>query len=211
MGIITISREFGSGGREVGKRLADEFGYAYYDREIITAVTEQHFTNESYVSYALDVGNFRNFPLHFGRTFTYSPALTANEARLFAEQNKFLKEIAAQDNCVIVGRAADIILREFHPFNLFVYADMPAKLQRCRERASADENLSAKAMERQIKRIDAERKKYHGMIADIPWGDRRGYHLCVNTTDRDIAAITPIIADYIREWFAEHDAKMQHT
>ena len=209
MGIITISREFGSGGREVGKRLADEFGYAYYDREIIDTVTERHMANENYISYSLDISNFRNFPLHFGRTFSYTPVLTSNEAALFAEQNKFLKEIAAQDNCVIVGRAADIILREFHPFNLFVYADMPAKLQRCRERAADDEQLSARAMERQIKRIDADRKRYHGMIADIPWGDRRGYHLCVNTTDRDIAAMTPILANYIREWFAEHNAKMQ--
>ena len=206
MGIITISREFGSGGREVGKRLADEFNYAYYDKEIVTAIAEKYSLNEHYVSFALESGNFRNFPVHFGRTFTYSPTLMSNESKLFAEQNKLLKELATQGNCVIVGRAADIILREFRPFNLFVYADMPAKLQRCRERAPEDEHLTSKEMEKKIKRIDAERKRYHSMIADIPWGDRRGYHLCVNTTDRNIAALTPILADYIRQWMKEHNA-----
>lgn len=203
MGIITISREFGSGGRELGKRLADELGYAYYDKEIVTAIAEKHQLNEHYVSYALESGNFRNFPVHFGRTFSYSPTLMANESKLFAEQNKLLKEIAAKGNCIIVGRAADVILREHRPFNLFVYADMPAKVQRCQERAGEDEHMSAKAMEKQIKRIDAERKRYHSMISDIAWGDKRGYHLCINTTECDIKAIVPIVATYIRQWMSE--------
>ena len=150
---------------------------------------------------------FRNIPVHFGRTFSYSPNLLANETKLFAEQNKLLKEIAAKGNCVIVGRAADVILREFHPFNLFVYADMPAKVQRCQERATEEEPMSAKQMERMIKRIDADRKRYHGMISDVPWGDRRGYHLCVNTTDREIKALVPLLTQYIRLWLEEHSAK----
>ena len=201
MGIITISREFGSGGRELGKRLADELGYAYYDKEIVTAVVEKHQLDENYVSYALEGGMFRNFPVHFGRTFSYSPALMANETHLFADQNKVLREFAAKGNCVVVGRASDVILREYKPFNLFVYADMPSKIKRCQERAQDDEHLSAKQMERQIKRIDADRKRYHGLLAEIPWGDRRGYHLCVNTTDREIAALVPSLAQYIKLWF----------
>ena len=203
MGIITISREFGSGGRELGKRLADELGYAYYDKEIVSAIAEKHNLDEHYVAFALEGGAYRNFPVHFGRTFSYSPTLMANESKLFAEQNKLLKEIAAQGNCVIVGRAADVILREYRPFNLFVYADMPSKLQRCQERAPEDEQLSARQMERKIRKIDADRKRYHGLISDIPWGDKRGYQLCVNTTDREISKLVPIVASYIREWFEE--------
>ena len=203
MGIITISREFGSGGRELGKRLADALGYEYYDKEIVTAIAESNKLDENYVSYALEGGSFRNFPVHFGRTFSYSPTLMATEARLFAEQNRLIKEFAAKGNCVIVGRAADVILREHRPFNIFVYADMASKVLRCQERASDDEQLSAKQMERQIKRIDADRKRYHGIISDIPWGDRRGYHLCINTTDRDIKTLVPLVADYVKLWFEE--------
>ena len=202
MGIITISREFGSGGRELGKRLADALGYAYYDKEIVTAVAEQTQLDEHYVAYALEGGAFRNFPVHFGRTFSYSPTLMANEAKIFAEQNRILKEIASKGNCVIVGRAADVILREHRPFNLFVYADMPSKVQRCQERAPEEEHMSAREMERRIRKIDADRRKYHGLISDIPWGDKRGYHLCVNTTDREIKELIPQIAEYIRIWMA---------
>ena len=203
MGIITISREFGSGGRELGKRLADELGYAYYDKEIVNAIAEKHQLDEHYVSYALEGGTFRNFPVHFGRTFSYSPTLMANETKLFAEQNKLIREIAAEGNCIIVGRAADVILREFRPFNLFVYADMQSKLERCQERAGENEHLSGREMEKRIRKIDADRKKYHGMISDIPWGDRRGYHLCVNTTDREIKTLVPPLATSIRLWFEE--------
>ena len=203
MGIITISREFGSGGRELGKRLADELGYAYYDREIVTAIAEKHQLDEHYVSYALDGGVFRNFPVHFGRTFSYTPTLMANETHLFAEQNRLLREFAAAGNCVVVGRAADVILREYKPFNLFVYADMPSKIKRCQERAQDDERMSAREMEKQIKRIDTDRKRYHGLISEIPWGDKRGYHLCVNTTDREIKTLVPIVAQYVKLWFEE--------
>ncbi len=203
MGIITISREFGSGGRELGKRLADELGYAYYDREIVTAIAEKHQLDEHYVSYALDGGVFRNFPVHFGRTFSYTPTLMANETHLFAEQNRLLREFAAAGNCVVVGRAADVILREYKPFNLFVYADMPSKIKRCQERAQDDERMSAREMEKQIKRIDTDRKRYHGLISEIPWGDKRGYHLCVNTTDREIKTLVPTVAQYVKLWFEE--------
>lgn len=207
MGIVTISREFGSGGRELGKRLADELGYAYYDREIVTEIAQKHSLDENYVSYALDGGMFRNVPLHFGRTFSYSPTMMSNETKLFAEQNRLLKEIAAQGNCVIVGRAADVILREFHPFKLFVYADMSSKVRRCQERAAEDEHLSAKQMEKKIRRIDADRKRYHEMISDVAWGDKRGYHLCVNTTDHNIKTVVPLLGQYIRLWMEEHSSK----
>ena len=203
MGIITISREFGSGGRELGKRLADELGYAYYDKEIVTAIAEKHQLDEHYVTYALEGGTFRNFPVHFGRTFSYSPTLMANETHLFAEQNKLLREFAAKGNCVVVGRAADVILREYKPFNLFVYADMPSRIKRCQERAQEDEQFSAREMEKRIKKIDTDRKRYHGLISEIPWGDKRGYHLCVNTTDREIKALVPSVAQYIKLWFEE--------
>ena len=209
MGIITISREFGSGGREIGKRLADEMGYAYYDKEIVTAIAEKHELDEHYVAYALEGSMFRNYPVHFGRTFSYTPTLVSNDTKLFVEQNKLLRELAAKGNCVIVGRAADVILREYSPFNLFIYADMPSKIRRCQERANPEEHFSAKGMEKQIKRIDADRRRYHGMISDIPWGDRRGYHLCVNTTDRQIKALVPQLASYIRLWFEERGEEIK--
>ena len=203
MGIITIGREFGSGGRELGKRLAEELGYAYYDKEIVEEIAKKSELDENYVEYALDGGMFRNFPIHFGRTFSYSPTLMANESKLLADQNKLIREIAAKGDCVIIGRAADVILRDQNTFRLFVYADMESKVRRCREKGGEGEKLTDKELIRRIKRIDADRKRYHGFISELQWGDKRGYHLCVNTSGREIKSIVPLVAAYYRLWKEE--------
>lgn len=206
MSIITVSREFGSGGREVGKRLADALGYVYYDREIVTAIAQKTQLDEGYVASALEGGIFRGIPVHFGRTFSYSAAFMSGTTNLFVEQHKIIRELAARGNCVIVGRAADAILEEFHPFNLFVYADMDAKVKRCMERAPEGEQLSEREMIRHIKKVDAERAKYYEMFSDTRWGAKEGYHLCVNTTGANIKTLVPAIAQYIRSW-TETDQK----
>lgn len=201
MNIITISREFGSGGREVGKRLADELGYAYYDREIVTAIAQKHQLDEHYVASTLDKGVFSSIPIHFGRTLSYTPVMSG-APNLLAEQNTIIRELAAKGNCIIVGRAADTLLEEHHPFNLFVYADMPAKVRRCQQRAGEDEKkMTDREMERRIKRIDAERARYHDLFSHTDWGRKEGYHLCVNTTDIEIKTMIPSLAQYIRCWF----------
>ena len=203
MGIITIGREFGSGGRELGKRLAEELGYAYYDKEIVAEIAKNSKLDEKYVEYALDGGMFRNFPIHFGRTFSYSPTLMASETKLIADQNKLMRDIAAKGDCIIIGRAADVILRDLNVFNLFVYSDMPSKVARCRAKGGDAEDLSDRELIRKIKRIDADRKHYHGLISEIPWGDKRGYHLCVNTSGREIKSLVPLVAAYYKLWLEE--------
>lgn len=203
MSIITISREFGSGGREVGKRLADAMGYAYYDREIVTAIAQKTRMDEGYVASALEGGLFRGMPIHFGRTFSYSTTLMTNTANLFVEQHKIIRELAAKGNCIIVGRAADAILEEYHPFNLFVYAELEAKVRRCQQRAPEGEKLTERELIRRIKKIDAERARYHEMFSDTRWGRKESYHLCVNTTGVEIKALVPVIAQYARCWMAE--------
>ena len=200
MSIITISREFGSGGREVGKRLADALGFAYYDREIVSAIARKTSMDEGYVASILEGGLFRSVPVHFGRTFSYSPALMSSTAGLYVEQHKILRELAEKGDCVIVGRAADAILKEYAPFNLFVYADMAAKVARCRERAGQEEQLTERELIRQIKKVDTERAKYYELFSDTRWGQKEGYHLCVNTTGREIKSMIPALAGYVRAW-----------
>lgn len=200
MSIITISREFGSGGREVGKRLADELGFAYYDREIVSAIAQRTSMDEGYVANALEGGLFRSVPIHFGRTFSYSTALMTNTANLYVEQHRIIKEMAEKGDCVIVGRAADAILEEHAPFNLFVHADMAAKVKRCQQRAPEGEKLTERELIRHIKKVDAERAKYHELFSDTRWGRKESYHLCVNTTGVEIKKLVPVIAEYARVW-----------
>ena len=206
MRIITVSREFGSGGREVGKRLADELGIAYYDREIVETIAERCSLDKTYVAHALERSVSHTFPLHFGHTFSHltAPVMTGGSMNLLAEQTKLIKELAAKGDCVIVGRAADVVLADLSPFNLFVYADMKYKVERCMARAADGEKLSARETEKMIRKIDSERRKLHSIISDVEWGNKEHYHLCVNTGGMEIKRIVPAIATYANAWFDAH-------
>lgn len=204
MKIVTVSREFGSGGREVGKRLADLLGFAYYDREIITAIAEKSSLDEDYIEKTIESGITRSYPITFSHSFAaYIPAAMTPAPGIIASQHAVIKEIASKGDCVIVGRCADVILEDLNPFRLFVCADMSSKMNRCRLRAPEDEKLTDRELERKIKRIDKGRKENHDILASYPWGDRRGYDLCINTSGVDIKAIIPHIGGYIEEWFKQ--------
>lgn len=196
MKIITISREFGSGGRELGKRLADTLGIQYYDREILTALTEKTALDEVYVSRKMEQGNVHHFPITFARTFSY-PKSESNTAKLLAEQQKLLKKIAEKgEDFVITGRNADIALEEFQPLNLFVYADMESKVKRCMAREEG--NLTAAEMVKRIRQVDKGRKKSRELMTERAWGAKEAYHLCINTSDVTIKEIVPAVAEYAK-------------
>ena len=206
MRIITVSREFGSGGRELGKRIADNLGIAYFDREIITAVSEGSQLDENYVEAVLDRGLFRDIPVTFGRSIANMSNVTHTTQKIVSEQHRIITEMASRGDCVIVGRNAVLLLHEFNPLKLFVYADMSSKIHRCRNRAPEGEHLTDKEMARMIKRIDKARSRTHTFFSDIPWGAKEGYHLCVNTTDTDIKALAGILADYAEHWFSKFES-----
>ncbi len=200
--IITVSREFGSGGREIGKRLADELGFEYYDREIIEQVANESQLDEGYVEKVLN-GNFSvSFPVTFGRTFLYADVLQQNMTKLLISEQKIIKALAEKGNdMVIVGRSADILLQDYKPLNIFVYADMQSKVKRCRERAAGNENLTDKELIKKIKQVDAGRSKQRKIIADSEWGEKETYHLCINTTDMDIKSLIPPLAGFVKCYF----------
>lgn len=206
MKIITISREFGSGGRELGKRLADALGFDYYDREIITAIAENRGMDESFVTKTLEDHGWRDVPLTFRHTFT--PGVSPHTVRtdLLLEQTRVIREIARADkDCVIVGRNADVLLREYGPFNLFVCADMETKVRRCVERAPEDEKLAPKELERKIRGIDKNRARTRDIITGSRWGERGSYHLTVNTTGWEIKELTPAVVEFAVRWFGRSE------
>lgn len=202
MNIVTISREFGSGGRELGKKLADLLGYDYYDREIITEIAKRHNVDENYVEYALSHHAWQTFALSFHHSFVSPIAVQTPDTKLLHEQRKIIEEIAtAGKNCIIVGRNADVLLKEQKPFDVFVCADMEAKIKRCQERAEEGENLSYKEIKKMIKRIDRNRARTRYIIADGEWGHRKSYNVIVNTTDWDIGDLAVSLAEMIKAYF----------
>lgn len=205
MKIVTINREFGSGGREVGKRLAEKLGFAYYDREIIKAISEKSKLDVNYIEKTVEDGYWRNYPITFNHTFSYMPFMESPNQSLIAFQSEVLKGIASKVNAVIVGRAADTILEDFNPFKIFVYATMESRLQRCRERAPEDENLTDKELIKKIKKIDNARAESHDIISSYRWGDKEGADLMINTSHTEIKKIIDPLSKYIEEWFKENN------
>ena len=198
MRIITLSREFGSGGREVGKRLADELGFNYYDREIITGIAKDTALDEKFVAHALEKG-VNLYPLHYGVTFTI-PAVNREVIDVMVAQQKIIKELASKGDCVIVGRSADVILADEKPYNIFVYADMETKLKRCRERQKEEEaSLSDKEFIKRIQKVEKNRSRFYEFYTGQEWGCRKNYDFLVNTSHLDIKMLAKNLATLIKE------------
>lgn len=197
--VITISREFGSGGRELGKRIADILGYKYYDREIVEAIAKETELDEHYIEKLLEGGvGAAVFPITFSHSFGYLTHMDNNYITLLACQNKIIKSLPENGDCVIVGRCADSLLSAYNPVRVFVYADMPSKIARCRARAPEQEDFTDKQLIKRIKKIDRARKQTHDMYAPFAWGDKRGYHLCVNTSGTEIKKLAEVVAQYLK-------------
>ena len=130
MKIITISREFGSGGRELGKRLAEELGIHCYDHEIIELIAKEHGFDERYVANISEKCIEAAYPMTIGHRFAMPPVQIMDQGfQVAAAQQQIIENFAKQGDCVIVGRCADVILKDYHPLNLFVYADAESKIQ----------------------------------------------------------------------------------
>ena len=145
MRIITISREFGSGGRELGKRLAEQLGFNYFDREIITEIAKKTELDEHYIDSVLEKG-ITAYPIHIGQTFAGVSTINHTPIEVLVAQQKILKELAEQGDAVFIGRSADAILKDYNPLNIFVYAEMESKLARCKAKGEVDVNLKDKVL-----------------------------------------------------------------
>ncbi|MBE5901740.1 MAG: cytidylate kinase-like family protein [Lachnospiraceae bacterium] len=201
MRIITISREFGSGGRELGKRLAEGLNIPCYDHEIIELIAKENGFDENYIARVSESFIVAAYPATIGSHMMDYSMMNNVQLETQATQRKIIRAFAEKGDCVVVGRAADIILRDYNPLNIFVYASQDAKLQRCRERAKEGENFTDKEMIRKMKQIDKGRALYHNLLMDEAWGKKESYHLCINTTDTEIKNLIPALVPYVNAWF----------
>ena len=208
MRIITISRQFGSGGRELGKRLSDVLGWDYYDREIISAVSQESGMNADYVRRALSSHGWHNYQLTYRNSFHQALGHSAHQTEMLLQQRKVIEEIAAAGNdCIIVGRDADVILYENSPFRIFVCADLRFRLERClkhEEKLPAENRMTEKEILRSIRRIDKNRRHTREILTGKSHGDASSFDLTVNTTHWEIRKLTEAVADFSRCWFENH-------
>ncbi|MDO5445223.1 MAG: cytidylate kinase-like family protein [Eubacteriales bacterium] len=211
MKVITVSRQFGSGGRELGKRLADVLGFDYYDKEIITKLADESGLDFEYVSRVVSNHEWNTVPMNFGTSFVSPGYFAGTNVSLLAGQRKIIEDIAAAGNdCIIVGRNADVILRDYNPFRIFVCADMDCRLARCmkHEKKKEDGGMSEKDVLRNIRRIDKDRSRLRELISGKDRGDSSMYDLVVNSAgwDMDIKKMTSAVAEYAEKWFDRKEA-----
>ena len=196
--IITIGREFGSGGRELGRRLSEKLGFAYYDQEIVSEIAQRTSMSEQYVQSIVEHKPSFSFPIHIGRSFYPAPTPVFDQSMtVYQEQARIITEMAQKSDCVIVGRCGDYILKEYEPFRMFVYADMESKMKRCREKASEEEKMTDKELKQHILGIDKKRAKYYEFYTGHKWGDKLNFDLCINTSRTVIKEIVPAVARLI--------------
>lgn len=194
---ITIGREFGSGGREIGKRLADQLNFAYYDNEIIKKIAEESGYSEGIVEKYSEARVTRQFPITCGRTFAYAPMLNLND-EIFIHKKKILEQFAEKGDCVIVGRCADQVLKNQNLFKVFIYSsDMDNRINRCYDKVPDDKKLSRKDVEKHIKSIDKGRADYYQYYTDAKWGDMLNYHLCIDTSFFDTKKAVDLIVNAV--------------
>ena len=168
--VITISREFGSGGREFGIKLAQRLGIPCYDKEIITEAAKNSGLAESFVASIEE-----SVPKLFSATL-YSYYQLPMSDQIFIAQSDVIKELAKRGPCVIVGRCADAVLDD--SVNIFVHADLPHRIRRKLELGIG---VPEEKMEKHILNIDRQRKKYHSYYSHRDWGVAKDYHLCLDT------------------------------
>ena len=205
MRIITISRQFGSGGRELGKRLADQLGWDYYDREIVETLAREHGMDTEHVCRALSNHGWHDVQLTYRNSFSHLGFDHGMRTQLMVRQKEIIQDIAGLGNdFIIVGRDADIILQEYHPFRIFVCADGEERLKRClahEEKKPENERLSAREISRNIRRIDKNRNRTREILSGKMIGDGSMFDLTVNSAHWEIRMLTEAVADFAMRWF----------
>ena len=175
--IITISREFGSGGRFIGEETAKKLGIAFYDREIIAKVADDLGLSEKYVA---DRGEYAPSKNIFSYAFI-GRDINGNSIadQIYSHQQKIIKELAAKEACVIVGRSADYILSgRDDVLNVFIQGNKADKIVRIKEIYSKSDDEAAKM----IKDTDKKRSVNYRYCTDQEWGSRKNYDIVLNSS-----------------------------
>ena len=172
--VITIGREYGSGGRLIAQRLSEELGITFYDKQLISEVAKQTGFSENFVRDAEHQRPTNSF-LYDLYCAVQAPSVPD---QVFIAQARVIKEAAARESCVIVGRCADYILRdEAHCLRTFVYAPLEQRVRRAREEYGVQEA----DLERFVQKQDKAWASYYNYFSTGRWGDSREYDLCVNS------------------------------
>lgn len=200
--VITIERQYGSGGRIVGKKLAEDLGIHFYDEEILKMTSEVSAIGEQYFRLADEkAGNKLLYKVVGGlKNSLAEPKLGDNITspdNLFRFQSSVIRKLAAEEPCVIMGRCADYVLDSEgleKLVSIFVCADMPTRIRRVIEVDGVDTKEALK----RISRINKERTEYHKYYSGREWEDLNNYDLTINASKLNYEEVVQLIKDFLK-------------
>ena len=204
--VITIGRQFGSGGHEIGEKVAAYFGIKYYDRELLTrAAKESGFCEEMLQNHdEVPTNSFLYNLVMDTYSFGYNTSAFVDmpiSHKVFLAQFDAIKKIAEEEPCVIVGRCADYALADYkNCIHLFIYGDEEHKIKRIMEKYDLTES---KARDMMIKK-DKQRQSYYNYYSSKKWGRADSYDLCVNSSILGVEGTVKLIAQYVEDFEAMH-------
>lgn len=199
--VITIGRQFGSGGRELGKLLASTFGIEYYDKELLQEAAKQAGMSPEFFAQSDErAPSFLSGMFAVGTGYNpascYSCSSSLTGDSVYCAQSEFIRKIANEKSCVIVGRSADYVLRE-HPrcVNIFVHSSEEDCIARIMRRGDKPTPEQARTIAHKTNKL---RANYYNFYTDKRWGDAASYDLTLNTSLLKMEDAVAIIAEYIR-------------
>lgn len=198
--IITIARQYGSGGREIGEKIAKKMGIPFYDKDLIAMAAKQSGMSEEVFERADEkAANSLLYSLMMGNYSLGGHISAVNEMpindKLFLIQTNIIREVAEKGPCVIVGRCADYILREHKTcLHVFVYADKFSRMERIINKYDVD---PAKAADTLVKQ-DKQRANYYNFYSNQKWGSKDNYHLMVDSSSFGIENSVDLICSAVK-------------
>lgn len=195
--VITIAREYGSGGREIGQRLSQRLGIPFFDRELIEMAAQENGMNADFVA-----THEQNIPSHLlyemimqDFTAPIEQSLSFDDA-LFVTQSKIIRKLASDQSCIIVGRCADFVLRDFdNCLKVFVHADYEHKLQRIVQEYGERPEVARE----KLKYVDKGRANHYRTYTDRIWNEASHYDLCLNSSLLGIEGCCDLIQDVLKK------------
>jgi cytidylate kinase len=188
--IITISREFGSGGRTIGRQLASKLGITCYDAELIEKIAKESGFAQKYIAERSEDSTAKGWLSYAlsGRDFNGH----SYQDDLYAIQHKIITEIAEKESCVIIGRCADYILKDRTDcLHVFIHADMESRAKRIVEQYGERNDSPQK----RLRDKDKRRAAYYQFYTDMKWGDVRNYHITLDSSKLGFDKCVAILAD----------------
>ena len=190
--IITISREYGSGGRDIGILLSELLGMPFYDNDLITLASQESGYSEEFFQEVDKMAS--NSLLYSLSQFGASVNCTSLNDNIFDAQFNAIRKLAERGSCIIVGRCGDYVLRDFpNCTRIFLHSDYETKLKRAIKQYKIPEK-SAKDI---VNKMDKCRANYYNHHTGQKWGQATNYNICLNTGYVDIGCTAKIIIDYI--------------